>query len=238
MDIYQAVGLNANEAQVYETLITLGKGTVTEISNHNGLERTMLYGILSRLIEKGIVTQSSEGKIKHFSPAPPETLLNLLKNKEEIVKNRLPELNEIYLKTHSKQEARIYAGKQAVKNLLEELLNENQTWYVIGGTSDIKQALDVYLPQFHRRRKERKIVFNVIFTKDSIKRAGELRKEKYAKVKFLPQDFAAPMHVAITGNKVAFNLWDQRPLGILIESEHVAKSFRKYFAFLWKQAKK
>jgi HTH-type transcriptional regulator, sugar sensing transcriptional regulator len=228
-----AAGLNANETKVYKSLLTLGKSTVTEISKYGGLERTMLYGILSRLIEKGIVTKSEENGIKRFSPAPPNSLIHLLKVKEEIVEAQLPELEFLYNQNRSDQEVRLYKGKMGVKNLLNELLDENSPWYVIGGTTDIKKVLETYVPQFHRKRKEKKIQFNVLFTKVSSKRADELKLERYTKIKFLPKAFAAPMHVAITGKKVAFNLWAEKPIGILIESEEIASSFRKYFAFLW-----
>ncbi len=53
-----------------------------------------------------------------------------------------------------------------------------------------------------------------------------------------PKEFEMPISTEIYKNKVAiFILIKESPATIVIESEHVAESFRKYFDLLWKTSK-
>jgi hypothetical protein len=46
------------------------------------------------------------------------------------------------------------------------------------------------------------------------------------------------MQILFYKNKTFIVLWVKEPVGFLIESEEIAKSFKKYFDAFWKIAKK
>ncbi len=231
-------GLFRNEAKVYLALLKLGTASVTEISRKSGVERTLIYGVIEKLMEKGLVSSIIKINKKYFEPAPPQKLLDLIKEKEKYVEEALPELEGLYKTTEKKQEVHHYKGKEGAKTILEALLKENsREWLIFGTTGKTSELLSYYLPQFHRKRIEKSIIFKAIYSEDSVERAKEIKKMKLTEVKLLPKAYMTPTHISIVGNKVGIILWAEDPLGILIENAEIANSFRNYFNLLWKIAK-
>lgn len=230
-------GLAGNEAKVYLALLKLGSASVTEISQKSKVERTLVYGVLKKLINKGLVGSVIKTNKKYFEPANPQKILDLIKEKEKIIEQALPELKEIYKSVEEKQEVHHFKGKQGAKTILEELLKAGKEWFIFGTTIKPSKMLSFYMPQFHRKRMERKILFKAIYSEDSKERAKEIKKMKYTQVKILPKEYMTPTHISIVGNKLGIILWSEEPIGILIENKEIADSFRNYFKLLWSIAK-
>jgi len=232
-------GLVKNEAKVYLALLKLGSASVTEISQRSGVERTLVYGVIEKLMEKGLVSSVVKINKKYFEPADPQKILDLVKEREKIIEGALPELKGLYKSVERKQEVHHFKGKEGVKTILETLLKEKaKEWLIFGTTGKTAEILPYYLPQFHRKRIERKIKFKAIYSEDSIKRAKEIKKMKLTEVRILPKEYMTPTHISVVGNKIGIILWSEEPLGILIENKEIANSFRSYFELLWKIAKK
>ncbi|MCK4589834.1 MAG: hypothetical protein KAT77_05290 [Nanoarchaeota archaeon] len=236
-EILIKAGLVRNEAKVYLALLQLGSASVTEISQGSGVERTLVYGVLRKLMEKGLVSSVVKINKKYFEPANPQKILDLIKEREKQIEGALPELKRMYKSIEKKQEVHHYKGKEGTKTILEELLKENKEWLIFGTTGKTAELLSFYLPQFHRKRIERKTMFKAIYSEESIKRAEEIKKMKFTEVKILPKEYMTPTHVSIVGNKVGIILWSEEPLGILIENKEIAESFKNYFKLLWSIAK-
>jgi len=236
-EILVKAGLVRNEAKVYLSLLKLGSASVTEISKKSGVERTLIYGVLEKLLEKGLVSSVVKINKKHFEPADPQKILDLIKEKEKIIEEALPELKSFYKSVEKKQEVYHFKGKEGTKTILETLLKEkSKEWLIFGTTGKTEEILSYYLPQFHRKRIERKIKFKAIYSEDSIKRAKEVKKLKLTEVKIIPKEYMTPTHISIVGHKLGIILWSEQPLGILIENKEIANSFNNYFNLLWKIA--
>ena len=240
-EVLVKVGLTKNEARVYIALLRLGSASVTEISQKSKVERTLVYGVLERLMEKGLVSSIIKINKRYFEPADPAKILETLKEKERIIEQPIPELREIYQSVGKKQEIHHFKGKNGLRNILETLLEsgkETKEWFIFGTTERTKELLPSYLPQFHRKRIEQGIKFKAIYSTDSKERGLEVKKLKLTEVRFLPKEYTTPTAVSIVGNKVAILLWSiENPLGVIIENEEVANDFKKYFNLLWKIAK-
>lgn len=237
-EILIRAGLVRNEAKVYLALLKLGTASVTEISQKSGVERTLVYGIIEKLMEKGLVSSVVKINKKYFEPADPQKILDLIKEKEKIIEDALPGLKNLYKSAEKKQEVHNFKGKEGAKTILETLLKENsKEWLIFGTTGKTADILSYYLPQFHRKRIEKKIIFKAIYSKDSIERAMEVKKLKLTEVNILPREYLTPTHISIVGDKLGIILWSEQPLGILIENKEIADSFRNYFKLLWKISK-
>ena len=64
--ILEEVGLTPNESKVYLSLIELGSSSATQIIQKTGLHRAVVYDLLERLIEKGLVGHAIKGRKKFF----------------------------------------------------------------------------------------------------------------------------------------------------------------------------
>ena len=75
----EQTGLTPNEAKVYLTLLNLKQSGATKISEKCGLFRTLVYDILTKLIEKGLVSYIIKSKKRRYIASNPKRLLELLK---------------------------------------------------------------------------------------------------------------------------------------------------------------
>ena len=61
---------------------------------------------------------------------------------------------------------------------------------------------------------------------------------KYFETRFLPDELESPAVINIFGDRVVNVLWkNDEPICFLLINKEIADSYRKYFDYLWKQAK-
>jgi sugar-specific transcriptional regulator TrmB len=96
----EKLGLNKKEIRVYLTLLRSGKIRPSTLAKITKLNRATLYSVAKSLLSKGIIAEDMSASVLHFLPLPPETLGKILeqqkrelKEKEELIKNVVQELN-------------------------------------------------------------------------------------------------------------------------------------------------
>lgn len=235
------LGLPKNEAKVYIALLRSGSASAGEITKISGIHRRNVYDALERLINKGIVSYITRGKVKYFEATNPYFLLNLLKKeKEKLLKDNksdldplLSELLQINKVSNAKNNfAVIYKGVNGIKAILEDVLNSKKENLVLGAHKP-PEIMKNYLEKFHERRVKAGVPEKLLFNKDDLERAKKLSQLPFTKVKLLPKNSSSKTAINVYGDKVAILMWSD-PIGILIKSEDVANTFREYFKLLWK----
>jgi len=108
------IGLTQSEAKVYLCLLRLNHATATEISRESGVERTLCYSILQKLIDKGLVSYIYQKKIRIFNATNPRKILEDINERREEIEKIMPQL--ISLAMNKKNSA-----KQAVPHSKELL---------------------------------------------------------------------------------------------------------------------
>ena len=237
IQVLQEMGLTKNESKVYLFLLNEGSSTITEITNKLPIHRVNVYDILKRLKEKGLVSYTIEGKKKFYTATDPNYFLEILKKREDLFEKILPSLESKKKSVKEKHEARIFQGKNGIKAIMEDILKEKKTIYVFGAEGKYEEALPIYFKQFNKERQKRKIKFKIIYSK----KIRELRKRQpipYSDLKYIPKEYDSPSTTLIYGNKVAIIMWTEFPIGILIESKELNKSYMNFWEILWKIAKK
>jgi len=244
-DVLRELGLTQNEASVYLTLLDLSKSPINAVAQKTGLHRRTIYDCLMRLEEKGLVSYVLEGKTRFFNAVSPQRFLDFLKEKEELIKEKeekirdiLPQLLAIFEKGGEEVNITVHKGKNGLKTIFEDLLRTKKEWDSLISTGMALKVLPFYVNKFHKRRQKARIPYKVIFYGS---RVAELRGEeharmRYTQVKCFPESQFIPISTWIYGNKVALMIWEAE-LGILIESKKVTDGFRKHFEVLWKYAR-
>jgi sugar-specific transcriptional regulator TrmB len=90
------LGLSEYEAKVYLSLLRENPATAYEIGKVSGVPTSKVYEILKKLIEKGIITITDQGKTKKYVPIEPDDFLDKHMNMTSmIVESLKKELSNI-----------------------------------------------------------------------------------------------------------------------------------------------
>jgi sugar-specific transcriptional regulator TrmB len=221
-------GLSNNESKIYLAVLELGLTKVNEISRKTGIVRETTYGIINSLIKKGLISYVIKSGIKHFEASDPSKLKQILKEKEEIIQNILPSLNELKKSTPSKPKVEFYEGKDGMKTVIEDLLTANKEILAISSTKGLRQLFEFYFPGAVKRREELGIKVRMLSDDPPFSR-------KLLQSKKLPKNFEFNTATWIYNKKVAMiSLNNKEPIGIVIEDEEINKTQRNTFELLWK----
>ncbi|MBI2107048.1 hypothetical protein HYT57_03620 [Candidatus Woesearchaeota archaeon] len=238
--ILQNLGLGQSESKVYLSLLELGPSLAGVITKKAMINRTNCYDALRRLIEKGLVSYIIQSNRKYFRVEPPERLLNIVKEEKACIEKKEKEIREIIpsliKKIRSPVEspaAYVYAGKKGVKSIFEDILIHNE-YLVFGSSGKFKDTLGIYFKQFQKKIKINKVRCRLIAS-ETIKNTDIV---EHAETRYLPKEYMTLISTIIYGEKVAIISWGDMSVGFLLEDKQIVDSYKKYFEFVWKMAKK
>ncbi|MCP5005060.1 MAG: TrmB family transcriptional regulator [Planctomycetes bacterium] len=107
-------GLSEKEANIYLICLKLSEATAIRIAELSNYPRTAVYDLLERLMNLGLISTVITDNKTRFIASDPKTLLFLLEEKKESIKNLLPELNKIHNQIQDKPNAEVFQGKSAL----------------------------------------------------------------------------------------------------------------------------
>jgi len=233
--LLRELGLTEIETEIYLAVIDIGSALAGEITRKTGIHRRTVYDSLNRLIEKGLVSYIKTNNRKHFEAYPPARLLEIVKEKEALVKEALPELQKRFEFSKEKKETLFFRGKQALKAVFDDQIKEGKEVLVIASTVEVRDILNYYFPKFNLQRKEKGIKMRLLFS-ESLKNDKMLRRIPLAEIKFLKKHESS-VSTNIYGDKISIIVWGEAPTATLIKEKAIADSYRNYFGMLWKIAK-
>lgn len=240
--LLEQAGLTPNESKVYFTLLNLKQAGATKISERCGLFRTLVYDILTKLIEKGLVSYIIKSKKRIYIASNPKRLLELLKEKERLIKETLPKLNELFEKPTEECLVEQYEGKEGAKSVIEDAFNDAlsgkiKEFLFFGATGKAIETIGYYYIHMVKKAEKMKLPYRIDFrgvwsskleTIEVLKSIG--KKENH---RFFPRGYEPTTPAIIYGNKVVFMGGINKPFTILIKNKELAKSFKHYFEFIW-----
>ena len=229
--------LTENEKQVYITLLKLGESTAAPILEKTGLQNSVFYRTIHRLLEKGFASYVLRGKIKHFKSSNPGVLLTHIKEKEAKIKKIIPDLNNIQKVSRVKVTSEVFVGLRGILAMYRELIVDakpKEEYYFFGPTEQVFEETmkEVYVP-FRKYREEKKVEVYGIMKKEL---KGKIKTFKRTHERYTHS--LLPPNMAIFRDKIAIASWGEIPTGILIHGKDIAEQYKRLFKELWKQAKK
>ncbi len=246
--ILEQIGLTEGETKVYLALLKLGTVTTGSLVAKAEVSSSKIYKILDRLQIKGLVGHTIKAKTKHFTALPPKRILEYMDEKEqefnkkkELIKQFLPDLEEMQESSKEKSEATLFEGIKAIKNFYNNILDDldsGDTYYVLGATyGKDYEGVREFFYNYHIRRVKKKIKVKMLA---NIETKGNLEKPtlKNSEVKYLPKYLVTNMMIVFYKNKSFIYFLTEEPKGFLIENKEVMESFKTYFDTFWKIAKK
>jgi sugar-specific transcriptional regulator TrmB len=240
----EIIGFSQKEVLVYLALLSLGKGTVSQIARKAGINRPSGYHVLTSLELKGFVKSSGkEPKQEYVANSPDEIEKFLLKKKDDYeiyikeAKKIIPELKSMH-NIENRPKISFYEGKDGLQKVYEDTLNSTGEILAYASVDDVHNTLPNYFPLYYKRRSKKGISIRAIFP-DSPE-ARKLQQfdfqEKRNSILVPPDVFGFHPEINIYNDKIMIASWREK-LDIVIESKEVSEAMKKVFELAWLGAK-
>ena len=182
------------------------------------------------LITKGLVGYILKNNRRLFQASDPKRILEIIKEKEEIVLPIMADLEKKFMNTKEHEETNFYKGKEGLKTVFEDQLNYKEIM-LLGASPMAYEVLKYYFKWYDQTRKQKKIKTRIIAQDRKIKHIA------LSEIRYLPEKYSSPVSVNIYGDKVAIILWASLPFAVVIKNKEISQSYKNYFEILWKIAK-
>lgn len=240
VDSLEQYGFTANEAVVYVFLLKKLEASAFEIAKETEIPRTTVYTILESLKKQGFISQIRKNNVAYFTPESTNQLLHLLKKKEDIVNEIMPQIRAISSRSIDAPTAKLFIGLDGIRTGLEDILETLKAKKIkqIYSTSqpDLFKYLPKYFPNWLKAREDMGVFTKLILPYNAQK---YLESNTLREVRYLPDKFPFSCSVTIYGNKVAFfSLREEDPYCVIIESEAIIEMFKQFFLFSWEMLKR
>lgn len=240
------LGLSNKEAAIYLASLELGVASpVSTIAKKANINRTTAYDILDYLVNKGIVISFQKRSNHYYEALPPHKLVTYLEEQSKKFARLAQEANEMLpeLNTHYRISGRpkvyFYEGEAGLIRVYEETLTASEEILAYASDQANQEAVPWYFPNYYKRRAEKKIPIRALFPDTPKDRERhKLDKQELRQSRILPKsklDFSPEIN--FFDNKIMIADWKGK-LGIIIESEEIAKVFKQTFELAWEAAEK
>lgn len=255
-DIFLQLGLNLNEATVYEFLLTNGESPAGLIIKKTPLKRGVVYNALTGLIQKELINSKTKNKIAFFCPNHPEKLREYAQQKEKefqkAEKNlsaNMPDLISNFNLVSDQPGIRYFEGLDGVKKVLMDTLLDNPKKEILT-FSDIENYskylshwnAQIYAPKRRALGINEKAILPKTatatkFIKEYMKnpQAQELTEVLFVEPELLPP-FSTETN--IYSDKVSFVTFSEKGhVGMIIQNQEIVKTLTSIFNYTWKLGK-
>lgn len=245
--ILEKLGLNKNEAQIYELLIQTGPQGMKPILYHTKLKRGNAYYHLDNLAAKGLVEkQDLPGQTTKFVAKNPEQLeLLITKQKaaifsaaEELTKN-LPQLRSLYQLAAIKPTVKYFEGLDGAKQVVEDSLTSTTEIYSYIDSEELNKQFPDLNKNFTEARAKKGIKKKIIMVDSSfVRQHAKTFNPDNTQVRVIPApaNFSTIMYVY--DNTVSYISMEKGQIvSMIIEHPAIYRMHKTLFQALWQTAK-
>ena len=244
-EIYESLGLSPNEAKIYETLVEHGESGVSDIAIGAKIHRRNAYDAIRRLIDKGLCFEIFASTENRYNAVDPDKLAELLAEKQAALSAILPDLKKKFSSRVAPEEAYIYRGLEGQKNIWRDIVRVGEDVFNIGAKAQwFDPALEKERAAFFKEAVRKKVTFHLLFDDEIRTNLPDFPKTYPAplKYRFLPKEYSTNSIVNIFGDYVvnytgaSVGKMAKDTVFFIIHSKDLAKSYRKWFWYMWKQS--
>jgi hypothetical protein len=236
------LGLTESLAAAYICLLQNGRLRPPELARLNKETRTNAYSLLDKLVELKLARKITSKKKALYEAENPVAFQKFIERqrdemleRERLAQDSLPELINMYQMSSEKPGVRFYQGHKGIEEIYKEQIREGQPINYIRSRAEIDflgfrftHNIRVLAPQAGIPRH--------VFSPDSpevpINWPESDKKYLLTRTWYRPEDYTAPVEWSVFGNKVAAISFGKEAIGMIIDSQQIAESFRQIFTLL------
>lgn len=242
--------IEEREKSILSALYKQGQTSVSSLSKITLINRTSLYPMLEKLLQKGLVTSvQMEGRV-YYEAIPRSELPQWIKRKKNEAEEEAKQLNEWVKHLESKEgpslimETKYVEGVEGVRSLYGDTWRENKEKTILAIT-DYEQAYkvigkDFFWNDYFEQRVQHEVKVRSLSPeskvgREDVKNAKKLLRE----VRFIDIFQNLGIEMNIYDDKIALFSFDlKKPSGVLIKNVTMANAFKYIFEYLWEKSKK
>ena len=237
------LGLSEGECEVFELLVKDGTQKARELVQKTSLGRGNVYNLLNALIAKGLVLEIS-GAQNSYQAVDPSHLKTLLDKKKEETRrlemefsDSLGSLSSLFTLSTGKPSIEYFEGEKGVEEATFDTLNaKGEILTIIDGDASEKYTHEFnkrYIPaRLKRQIQKRLIAFNTTTSRDML--VKEIN--TYTKYRFVEESpTTLDTMIQIYNDSVGLLTMGEKPVGVIIRDQKIARTLRATFEALWKQ---
>lgn len=249
--IFEKLNLGTNETRVYLALLEQGPSNAGRLAKKVSMPRSSLYGFLSNLAERGLVTQSEKENVKLWQAKAPDELLNVFDdriNELELAKDSLDKIVEDLTKKQvtdfTLPRFTYFEGVEGVRQILKDmLLYRDITTQAFWPINDMIDVLGQdFFEYLNIRRIKQNLYTQAIWPESKI---VDIKKypflgvgEKFKReIRKAPKGIESSMGYWAYKNKVAFVSSRKESFGFIVESAEFRQMLKTQFEMLWRVSK-
>jgi|TARA_Y100000310_G_scaffold28357_1_gene26975 sugar-specific transcriptional regulator TrmB len=240
------IGLTEGESKVYLALLELGSSTSGPIIDKSGVAKSIIYQLLEKLIQKGLVSYIIKEKTKHYQAAEPNKLIDYVDKRAKILQDNKLKLEqalpELLLKQKEAKPSEVtvfegYKGMITVHEHTYSRLKRGGEYFFLGIPPEQPKHFHAYWKRDHIRRSKTGIKCRLLFhSKTSPDILKNRNKFDNCDARYMPLDMETPAWFMGYSNVSVIGFPSSNPITIEIINQEIADSFKAYFDSFWKNS--
>ena len=242
--ILKEAGLTEGEAKVYLALLELGASTTGPIIEKSKIARSIIYLILEKLIEKGLVSFVTKEKTKYYQASDPQKLIEYVEEKEKAFANSKKKIAEVLPQLAllssmaQKNEVSVYTGINGMRTAHEKIysaLKKGDEYCIIGLPAYQPEVQLRYWRKDHIRRARGGIKCRLLFNYDTPQKEVAHRNSLTdCQARLMKLKIITPASFMTYKDTTLILIQDPEYMAVEIINEGITKSFQNYFEVFWK----
>jgi sugar-specific transcriptional regulator TrmB len=241
----QNIGLTQNESRVYLFLLEFQEAKTGFMCSKLNIANSHIYRILSRLIEKGIISYKIVNNVKIFRPVNPKSLYALFKEKERELEEEKKDLKEfisnlekIEIKDKKLNDYKYFEGINGVRSMFSEFVSsfDKHNEVLIASAPIAFEKWNAFLLELFQKPRVKKKVKQKLIIPRRLKKFG-LQREKFKPIEIRYSDVEMESEFGVCGDLTYFLSVGDKPYALLIKDRNFASTQKKIFEIMWMAAK-
>lgn len=240
--ILRKAGLTESQAKVYTALLSHQQLTPVELAKETGESRNNAYAIADKLVSYGLVDKTEKPRIAYTAlhPSALETLAEKRRKQlvrdEQIVKQNISPLIDMFYALREEPGARILHGPDGIKEVFNDILRTGEDVYFIRCPEKYTTLPNDFYEEYRKARV--KLGINTYALSHSSPGAidqflnGHDAADNYHRT-FYPNDaYTQPVEIEAYGDKIAFIAYGETQIATIITSPPIAAALKEVFKML------
>lgn len=237
-EILGELGLHKKESLVYLASLQLINATASEIAQLTNIQRTHVYDISKKLVEKGFFRQTRKGNKQLYFAILPEEILNIQNKKIERFKKAIPEIEAMTNSLKQKPKIFYYEGEEGMRKISDEVTKSEGELLVFSDEDFFTKDDGIYQKIYIQKRLDLHTTCRAIagISSAAIK-SQQSDKEELRETRLLPKELFESKVLFGMLNHKTYVINHQKNFGFIIEDKDFTETLEMIFELIWNSGK-